>query len=225
MRARSMLLLSGLVVIVPVSLALPFKISDFKTFGTHSIQEPKTEVDRLLDTTRQIMKSSNSAFLSTIDKEGKPRTRLVDPYDNEGDLTKLLIITRPLSRKIDEIEHNPHATLAFYDKKGNGYVCLFGEAHVARKERKNTKNWKASWDKYYYDKKPAAGQDKDLEILLFSSNSKEAEQSPSGYVFIEFKVKNIEMVHSKLGAKPKGPLYRPIALGYNDNQWAVLDKY
>ena len=83
----------------------------------------------LLDVAREIMASARYCALITVDEEGQPRARTVDPFSPEDDFT-VWIATRPVTRKVQQIEGNDQVTLYYWNSDARSYVTLMGRAEL-----------------------------------------------------------------------------------------------
>ncbi|MFT5804251.1 MAG: general stress protein 26 [Candidatus Paceibacteria bacterium] len=69
------------------------------------------------------------AALITVDEQGQPRSRVVDAFAPEGDLT-IWIATRPTSRKVAQIRSNSSVALYYWDPAEKSYVSIMGRGEV-----------------------------------------------------------------------------------------------
>ena len=76
---------------------------------------------RLKNVAREIMTAASTCALITIDEEGQPRVRAMDPFLPESDFT-VWFGTNPKSRKVNQIKKNPKVTLYYLDSDATGYV-------------------------------------------------------------------------------------------------------
>jgi general stress protein 26 len=101
-----------------------------------------------MNAAREIMMAANNCALITLDEEGRPRVRLMDPFLPESDFT-VWFGTNPRSRKVDQIKKNPKVTLYYQDSDATGYVMIHGTAQLVDDQKEKEKHWKAAWKDFY----------------------------------------------------------------------------
>ncbi len=106
---------------------------------------------KLIIAAREIMASSETCALITLDKEGVARVRTMNPFDPENDLT-VWFGTNPNSRKVNQIKNDPRVTLYYLDKDETGYVTIHGTAQIINDQKEKEKWWKDEWKDYYPNK-------------------------------------------------------------------------
>ena len=84
---------------------------------------------QLLDLARTAMVEARYCALITVDTDGQPRARTVDPFLPDDDFN-ILIATRPNTRKIEQIKENPRVTLYYFDAENRNYVTVMGVAKL-----------------------------------------------------------------------------------------------
>ncbi len=87
------------------------------------------ETKSVLESAKEIMVSARYCALITIDQDGQPRARTVDPFLPDDDFV-IWMATRPVTRKVDQIRNNPRATLYYWDANASSYVTLMGKAEL-----------------------------------------------------------------------------------------------
>ncbi len=107
--------------------------------------------NKLLNAAREIIASAKTGALITIDKEGTPRVRVMDPFPPEKDFT-IWFGTNPRSRKVDQINNNPKVTLYYLESDQSGYVTIHGIAQIVNDEKEKEKRWKEEWTAFYQNK-------------------------------------------------------------------------
>lgn len=105
----------------------------------------------LIAAAKEIMNSEGSCALITIDDEGVPRVRAMDPFAPEEDLT-VWFGTNSRSRKVEQIKKDPRVSLYYLDKDASGYVIVQGVARLVNDPKEKEKRWKAEWEAFYPDK-------------------------------------------------------------------------
>jgi len=96
----------------------------------------------------EIMTAASTCALITLDAEGRPRVRVMDPFPPEGDLT-VWLATNPKSRKVTQIMNDPRVTLYYLRKDDSGYVMIHGNARLVENHYEKEKYWKGSWEAFY----------------------------------------------------------------------------
>jgi general stress protein 26 len=106
---------------------------------------------QLIAAAKEIIQSADNCALITIDDEGVPRVRAMDPFAPEEDLT-IWFGTNSGSRKVDQIKKDPRVSMYYLDKDGSGYVIIRGKARLVNDPEEKEKRWKAEWEAFYPDK-------------------------------------------------------------------------
>lgn len=106
----------------------------------------------LMNAAREIMTAANTCALITLDEEGRPRVRVMDPFLPENDFT-VWFGTNPKSRKVNQIKKNSDVTLYYLDSDASGYVMIHGTAQLVDDQKEKEKHWKPEWKDFYPNKK------------------------------------------------------------------------
>jgi len=106
---------------------------------------------KLIQGAREIMASSGTCELTTIDNEGRARVRVMSPFTPESDMT-IWFGTNSNSRKVQQIKNNPNVTLFYLDSDKSGYVLIYGMADLVDDASKKEYYWKPEWDDFYPNK-------------------------------------------------------------------------
>jgi len=104
-----------------------------------------------MNAAREIMSSATTCALITVDNEGVPKVRTMDPFSPEKDFT-IWFGTKSNSRKVDQIRNNPKVTLYYLDSDESGYVTIHGIARTVNDELEKEKRWKDEWEAFYQNK-------------------------------------------------------------------------
>ncbi len=146
------------------------------------------ERERLIEVARAVMQAAGYCALITLDSEGRPQARAMEPFPPGADLS-VWMATHATTRKIAEIEADRRATLYYFDREGGGYVTLLGQARVVRDAEAKARLWKPEWNDFY-----------------------DAANRGDDYVLIEFLPHRVEIVSLEHGvaAEPKG--WKPAVL-------------
>ena len=95
-------------------------------------QEPEyrqpTREEKLTAALKLMAKDINAALV-TVDSEGQPRARTVEPVSPEDDWT-IWVATNPLTRKVTEIVENSKVTLYYDDDDAGTYLAIMGTATI-----------------------------------------------------------------------------------------------
>ena len=107
--------------------------------------------NKLISAAREIMVSAGTCALITLDKEGRPRVRTMDPFLPDGNLT-VWFGTNIKSRKVDQIRNDPRVTLYYLDSDNTGYVMMAGTAELVDPKKEKEERWKDEWEAFYPNK-------------------------------------------------------------------------
>jgi general stress protein 26 len=95
-------------------------------------QEPETRQptrEEKLTAALKLMAKDINAALVTVDSEGRPRVRTVEPFSPDDDWT-IWVATNPLTRKVTEIGDNNQVALYFDDDDAGTYLAIMGTATI-----------------------------------------------------------------------------------------------
>jgi len=141
---------------------------------------------KIKNAARKIMSSANTCAFITLDKEGSPRVRVMDPFPLENDFT-VWLATNPKSRKVTQIKHDSRVTLFYLDKNSTGYVMIRGIAQLVTDPKEKERRWKPEWKAFYPDK-------------------------PKGYLLIKISPKSMEVVSYKYNILGDSETWQPPVL-------------
>ena len=122
----------------------------FNSFSQNTIQKDSLR-NKLVDAAREIMAASETCALITLDREGRSRVRVMDPFLPESDFT-VWFGTNPKSRKVDQIKKDSRVSLYYFDSNSSGYVMIHGIAQLVDDPKEKEKRWKDVWKLFYPDK-------------------------------------------------------------------------
>ena len=105
----------------------------------------------LIKAATEIMNTASYCALITLDEEGRPRVRVMDPFKPEGDLI-VWFGTNPNSRKVAQIKNDPRVTLYYLDNDASGYVMIHGTAQLVDDPTEKENRWKDGWEDFYPNK-------------------------------------------------------------------------
>ena len=94
-----------------------------------------------------IQKAHYCTFI-TIDKDGQPQARIVDPIEPDADFT-IWFATNPLTRKVDQVRRNPKVTLSCFDSGTASYVTVLGRGDLVTDGAEKQRHWKPDWTAIY----------------------------------------------------------------------------
>lgn len=106
---------------------------------------------KLISSAKEIMTAAGTCALITLDEEGRPRVRTMDPFAPESDFT-VWFGTNSKSRKVNQISRDPRVTLYYLDGDASGYVMIHGIAQLVDDPKEKEKRWKDEWETFYPDR-------------------------------------------------------------------------
>ncbi|MEE4256023.1 MAG: pyridoxamine 5'-phosphate oxidase family protein [Bacteroidales bacterium] len=112
------------------------------------IEQADSPDNKLKDAAMEIMTSANTCALISLDREGRPRVRAMDPFPPEADFT-IWLGTNSNSRKVDQIKNDPRVTLYYLEDDASGYVMIHGTAYLVNDPGEKDKRWKKEWEAFY----------------------------------------------------------------------------
>ena len=131
--------------ILPILLLIPFK------GYSQNIEPTDSTNSKLISAAREIMIAAGTCALITLDEEGRPRVRAMDPFTPESDLT-VWFGTNSKSRQVNQINKDPRVTLYYLDSDASGYVMIHGTAQLVDNQKEKEKRWKDEWEAFYPNK-------------------------------------------------------------------------
>ena len=128
-------------------------ITPFKIYGQNEGVNEYTK-EQLINAAREIIDSSGTCTLITLDDEFLPMVRIMDPFPPESDFT-VWFGTNAKSRKVNQIKNNPNVTLYYQDIDDSGYVVIHGTAQIIDDQKEKQTRWKDSWEDFYPNNREA----------------------------------------------------------------------
>jgi len=122
----------------------------FNSFSQETVHKDFSE-EVLLNAARDIIEDAGTCALITLDANGLPSVRVMDPFLPESDFT-IWLGTNPKSRKVNQIKSNPKVTLYYLEKNASGYVVIHGNAILVNDQSEKDNRWKTEWDAFYPNK-------------------------------------------------------------------------
>lgn len=111
-----------------------------------------SEEQKIISTAKAIINDAYFGTLITVDANGQPKARIMEPFSPDDDFT-VWLATNPKSRKASELKANSTATLHYFNKTKMEYVSLMGNAYLVNEEMIKAQKFKEGWDKFYPNKK------------------------------------------------------------------------
>ena len=110
------------------------------------------EEQEIIRLSKKIIKEAYFSTLITVDKNGQPRARVMEPFEPDKNFI-IWLATNPKSRKVKQLKNNSRATLHYFDKNNLGYVSLMGNAFLINDQVIKSQKFKDGWDKFYKNQK------------------------------------------------------------------------
>ncbi len=107
--------------------------------------------DSLVLIAHEIIDAAHFVALISLDADGHPQARVMDPFPPEADMT-VWLATNPRSRKVEQIRKDNRVTLYYFDTSGLGTVTLMGTARLVDDPDEKAKRWKPGWEAFYPDR-------------------------------------------------------------------------
>lgn len=116
---------------------------------TATAQEPSRA--ELLEIAREVVEAAAFVSLATLDEEGYPAVRAMDPLP-PGEDWVVWLATNPGSRKVEQLRANPRMALHYLAEGVPAYVTLIGRARLVDDPEMKARHWKESWTPFYPDR-------------------------------------------------------------------------
>lgn len=107
--------------------------------------------NKLISAAREIMSTSETCALISLDDEGRARVRAMETFSPEEDLT-VWFGTNSNSRKVEQIRKDPRVTLYYLEEDASSYVMIHGIAQLVDDPEEKENRWKEGWEAYYPNK-------------------------------------------------------------------------
>lgn len=158
-------------------------------------------VTALLEITRSVMEKAGFCFLITTAESGALSARLMQPFAPEADLAVCFGASRN-SRKVQELQRDARATLAYQLPAEGAYVSLQGQAALETDSAARERCWRESFSAFW-------------------------PEGPTGsdYAVLRFQPERIELMHLADGVAPEPRGLRPAALLRTDGVWRPAERY
>ena len=130
------------------SLALAW-VAPLAVAGTAGAQTPSRA--ELLGIAREVVEGAAFVSLATLDAEGFPAVRAMDPLPPDDDWV-VWLATNPASRKVEQLRARPQVALHYLAEGVPAYVTLIGRARLVDDPEMTARRWKESWTPFYPDR-------------------------------------------------------------------------
>ena len=124
-----------------------------KDLNDTELRKNFTEEDlEIIGISKDIIKNSYYCTLVTVDENGQPRARIMEPLEPDNNY-EIWLASNPKSRKIEQIKNNSKATINYFDKTQLSYISLMGNAFIVDEDEIKRNKWKQGWEKFYKNQK------------------------------------------------------------------------
>jgi general stress protein 26 len=106
--------------------------------------------EEILAAARTIIQNARYGTLVTLGEKGEPQARIVDPFAPDSAFT-VWVGTKPLTRKVSQIAHDPRVVLLWFETGNPSYVSLSGRAELVSDSAQKEKHWKPEWAGFYHN--------------------------------------------------------------------------
>lgn len=117
--------------------------------GTAGAQTPPRA--ELLGIAREVVEGAAFVSLATLDEEGYPAVRAMDPLPPDSNWV-VWLATNPGSRKVEQLRASPRVALHYLAEDVPAYVTLIGRARLVDDPEMKARHWKESWTPFYPDR-------------------------------------------------------------------------
>ena len=125
--------------------------SGLLTVGAARAEEPAAPPSRekAIAAARELIGTLKYCALITVDANGQPQVRTMNPFPPEEDMS-VWMATTTKGRKYAEIQKNPRVTLYYANHaEATGYVSLTGRAVLVEDMQEVLKRKRAYWDQSF----------------------------------------------------------------------------
>jgi general stress protein 26 len=153
--------------------------------------------EHTLSTARAMLNKATYCFLITHSTKPWCSARLVQPIIDAENFI-IWFGTNPSSRKVQEIQANPHITVAIENTKEDANIVLYGFAEIEHDRQVRQKRWIESWQLFF--PKGPLGED---------------------YVVIRFEAQQMELMNFKRNVIPEPFGLKPLVLSKQGAGWEL----
>ncbi len=105
--------------------------------------------EKVIAAARELIGTLKYCALITVDANGQPNVRTMNPFPPEEDMS-VWMATTTLGRKFAEIQKNPRVTLYYANhSEATGYVSLVGKAVLVEDMQEVLRRKRAYWDQAF----------------------------------------------------------------------------
>ena len=104
--------------------------------------------EELLAAARRIIASARYATFVTIDAEGQPQARIMDPFAPDSQMV-IWLGTNRRSRKVAHVEKEERVALSYFDAASMAYVTITGRAQLVDNAEETARRFKPEWTAFY----------------------------------------------------------------------------
>lgn len=158
-------------------------------------------VAALLEITRMVMEEAAFCFLMSSDASGAINARLMQPFPPESDLV-VCFGASEASRKVQELQRDPRATIAYQLLAEGAYVTLLGRATLEMDVAVRERYWRESFAAFWPEG-PVQGD----------------------YAVLRFEPERIEVMHLEKEVAPEPRGLQPAVLVKEDGVWRLIEVY
>lgn len=131
------------------SLAMASWTASLAVAGPAGAQTPSRA--ELLGIARDVVEGAAFVSLATLDDEGYPAVRAMDPLPPDENWV-VWLATNPGSRKVQQLRVRPRVALHYLAERVPAYVTLIGRARLVDDPEMTARHWKDSWTPFYPDR-------------------------------------------------------------------------
>ncbi len=102
----------------------------------------------VLAAARSTVHGAGACFLITLDEDGRPDARMMQPFPLDADMSVWLGTQRG-TRKLTQIARDERASVACYDPATMGYVTLIGSARVVEDSVARSRHYTRFWNQFF----------------------------------------------------------------------------
>jgi general stress protein 26 len=143
-----------------------------------------------LAASKMIIDKAGFAALTSLNADGSPDTRVIDPFPVESDFT-IWFATNAASRKVGEMRRDPRVSLLYFDKPSSSYVMLKGRVTLVADGKEKAARWKGAWTGMYQD-----------------------ENRGDDYLLVKFVPESLEVVSVTMGMINDPATWKPVTITF-----------
>jgi len=158
-------------------------------------------VDKILKQVHIILEECNyNGFLASRSPNGPYiNGRIVNIFRPEENITNFYVGTKSDTRKISDINYNPHCSFLFFSPSSISQVIIKGGIFTQNDEKLRAQYWKTEWEPFYPDR-------------------------VNDYVLLKVAVKEIEIMSIKYEIAHEPLSWRPVVLIPDSTNYWQIDR-